>query len=103
MKRSAKFFILFLHSPVRNAMQWNYIRRKLNVHKTSEDAQDVFWTYYVLLMPRNCLSVFDHFVGFALKGIITELILSFKVSRGAFSLFTSIEKTSFPESFLDVQ
>ena len=54
-------------------------------------------------LPRNCLSVFDHFVGFALKGIITELILSFKVSRGAFSLFTSIEKTSFPESFLEVQ
>ena len=54
-------------------------------------------------LPRNCLSVFDHFVGFALKVIITELILSFKVSRGAFSLFTSIEKTSFPESFLEVQ
>ena len=43
------------------------------------------------LLPTNCLSVFDHFVGVALKGLILQPLVSTK--NGKTSVFGFVRKS----------
>ena len=44
----------------------------------------------MLQQPTNCLSIFDHFVGLALKGLSTPMYLYLEVTVETFSAFECV-------------
>ena len=67
-ERSLHYWLLYLFNPLSsNPTSW------LNILKQ-----------FFSSLPTNCLSVFDHFVGLALKVLTTETILALKRAETCF-------------------
>ena len=78
------FLLNFSHSVVteRSLHYWlSYLFDPLSSNPTSWS--NILKQFFGSL-PTNCLSVFDHFVGLALKGLTTETILALKRAETCF-------------------
>ena len=77
------YFCLLTHSRPINVYQEGLLRIKEFSHFNTLSANPTKWTntpkQFVGKLPTNCLDVFDHFVGLALKGLTSFFLLPRKI------------------------